>query len=205
MQESNHFEQAVLEAPSGHGDAAGRGAGLMLLHELFRHPRAVGTVCPSSTRLSNRMAAALDLAAPGVIVELGGGTGTITESLLRHGVGAERLIVVENSSRLASYLARRFPGVSVVHGDAADVPAVLQQAKCVGVVVSGLPLRSLPKEAVGRITSGWAGTLNQGGRVIQFTYAPFRSSAWPDAGLQRTASETVWANFPPARVEVFCR
>lgn len=205
MQKFNRCEQVVFQAPSANDDAPGRGAGLMLLHELFRHPRDVGTVCPSSTLLSNRMAAPIDVAAAGFIVELGGGTGTITESLLRHGVRAERLIVIEKSPRLASYLASRFPGVSVVHGDAADVPAVLEQAKCVGVVVSGLPLRSLPKEAVGKIASGWAGALNHGGRVIQFTYAPFRCSAWLDAGLQRTASETVWANFPPARVEVFSR
>jgi phosphatidylethanolamine/phosphatidyl-N-methylethanolamine N-methyltransferase len=186
-------------------DDAGRGPGLMLLNELFRHPRDVGTVCASSTLLSNRMAASIDPDSEGFIVELGGGTGTITASLLRHGVRAERLIVVEKSPRLAAYLANRFPGVCVVHGDAADVPAALAQAKSVSVVVSGLPLRSLPKDAVGKIASGWAGVLGRGGRVIQFTYAPFRSSAWLQAGLQRTASETVWANLPPARVEVFAR
>lgn len=197
--------QATLAAPSASHEAPSRGAGWMLLHELLRHPRDVGTVWPSSALLSHRMAASIDVEEAGFIVELGGGTGTITESLLRHGVRADRLIVVEKSARLAAYLANRFPGVSVVHGDAAEVPAALAQTRSVSVVVSSLPLRSLPKDAVGKIAGGWAEALNHGGRVIQFTYAPFRSSAWRQAGLQRAASEIVWANFPPARVEVFGR
>lgn len=178
-------------------------AGLILFNELLRHPRNVGTVCPSSRYLSGRMAAAIDIDADGFIVELGAGTGTITESLLRRGVPVDKLIVIERSAKLAQYLSRRFPRICVVHGDAADVPAVLRKTKSVHAVISGLPLRSLPSQLVSDISSGWVSALHGNGRVVQFTYAPFRSSAWLAAGLERYSAETVWANFPPARVEIF--
>ena len=191
-----------------HGAApAGRRtrAGILLLNELIKCPRRVGSVCPSSRFLARQMAATIDVNANanGLIVELGGGTGIITESLLRHGVTAERLIVIEQSARMAQHLARRFPRICVVHGDAASVAAMLAQAGAVAAVISSLPLRSLPKDVVSEIAASWVRVLQRGARVAQFTYAPFRSSAWLRAGLQRTSSVTVWANLPPARVEVF--
>lgn len=179
------------------------GNGLLLFNELIRHPRSIGTVCPSSRYLAGRMAASINLNEPGFIVELGGGTGKITASLLRCGVSPDKLIVIEKSLRMAQYLKLRFPRVRVLHGDAIAIPVFLQHARSVSAVISGLPLRSLPRNTVTQIASGWARTLTINGRVVQFTYSPFRSSAWLQAGLKRTSSETVWANFPPARVEIF--
>ena len=186
-------------APAGRRERAG----ILLLNELIKCPRRVGSVCPSSRCLARQMAATIDVNATGLIVELGGGTGIITESLLRRGVTAERLIVIEQSARMAQHLARRFPRICVVHGDAASVANMLAQATAVAAVISSLPLRSLPKDVVSEIAASWVRVLQRGAQVAQFTYAPFRSSAWLRAGLQRISSVTVWANLPPARVEVF--
>jgi phosphatidylethanolamine/phosphatidyl-N-methylethanolamine N-methyltransferase len=177
----------------------------ILLRELFRTPLQVGAICPSSRRLANRMAASVDLDADGFVVELGAGTGVITESLLRRGILPDRLIVIEKSASLAHHLSRRFPGVRVLHSDAADIPSIISNNEKVKAVVSSLPLRSLPRNQVARISLAWAQALAAQGRVVQFTYAPFSASAWMQAGLERMAHGTEWANMPPALVEVFSK
>lgn len=177
----------------------------ILFKEILKAPRQIGAICPSSKRLADRMAASIDIGADGFVVELGAGTGVVTESLLRRGIPADRLIVIEKSARLATYLSQRFPNVRVLQTDAANIPDILPHNETVSAVVSSLPLRSLPKEQVSRISLAWAGSLAPDGRIVQFTYAPFKSSAWLQAGLQRMAHHTEWANLPPALVEVFSR
>jgi len=179
--------------------------GSLLFKEIIKTPLQIGAVCPSSKRLANRMAASIDLDMDGYVVELGAGTGVVTESLLQQGILPTRLIVIEKSASLARYLSRRFPDVNVFHSDAADVPAILSKTQTIKAIVSSLPLRSLPSEQVTRISQAWAALLAPEGRVIQFTYAPFKASAWLHAGLQRMTQETEWLNMPPALVEVFSR
>lgn len=176
---------------------------IMMFSEVIRSPREIGAICPSSALLANRIASLVNCEGDGFVVELGGGTGAITESLLRRGIAANKLIVIEKSALLARYLSERFPDICVLHADAADLPFILERAKSVKAVVSCLPLRSLPGTQVKKIASTWVRPLTGCGRVIQFTYAPFSASAWLAAGLKRTGSETVWANLPPARVEIF--
>lgn len=176
----------------------------MLLNEVIRAPREVGAVCPSSTRLGDTMASLVGSGDEGLVVELGAGTGVITESLLRSGIAPDRLVIIEKSLSFANYLSDRFPHISVFHADAGDWPSILGRA-AVKAVVSGLPLRSLPNQAVHKITDTWARSLASDGRVIQFTYSLFGASAWQNAGLKRIDHETVWSNLPPARVDVFSR
>lgn len=175
------------------------------LRELLHQPRSVGAVCPSSCELAWRMASWVDLAPAGWVIELGGGTGTVTAALLQRGVARERLIVIEQSLHFANHLRRRFPGVRILHADAADIAGTALDGKAVTAIVSGLPLRSLPAEAVSRVVQACTAVLSPHSRVVQFTYAPHARSAWRAAGLHRMANEVVWQNLPPARIEVFTR
>lgn len=177
--------------------------GLLFLKELRRDPKSMGAICSSSERLGQRMARHIDLPEDGWVVELGGGTGAITRSLLQHGVSASRLIVIEKSEALAAHLQHRFPEVRVMHGDAIDMENMLREHQPVKSIVSGLPLRCLSKSAVGRITSACTKILHPGGRLIQFTYASGDYSPWLKVGLKKLKSETVWVNLPPAHIEVF--
>ena len=180
----------------------------LFLRELMAQPLAVGAICASSPHLAARMAAQVDLAAGGWVVELGGGTGVITAALLAHGVPPERLAVVEQSDRLAAHLRQRFPAIHVLHGDAAELPALLAQldgpAAPVRVqhIVSGLPLLSIPTPVRQRILHAGAQVLAPGGRLLQFTYALHGPSPWQQAGLVCQRRERVLANLPPARVDV---
>jgi phosphatidylethanolamine/phosphatidyl-N-methylethanolamine N-methyltransferase len=177
----------------------------VLLKEILKAPRQIGAVCPSSTRLANRIAQQIDASSEGFVVELGGGTGVVTESLLKRGIAANRLIVVEKSAELATHLSKRFPDVRVMHADAADVASILSHVSFVKTVVSCLPLRSLPVDQVRKISHAWAQSLDENGDVIQFTYAPFTANAWMCAGLRRRSRSIEWGNLPPAAVEVFSK
>jgi phospholipid N-methyltransferase len=178
------------------------------LRELAANPRAVGAACPSSPALARRMAGLVRPDRDDLVVELGGGTGVVTEALLRRGVAAERLMVLELAPNLARLLRERFPAAHVVCGDAADLGQHLRRWSGAGParvshVVSSLPLRSLPPEAVARILAEVGGLLAGGrGRFLQFTYA-LASVRHAPPGLRRTASAVVWWNLPPARVDVF--
>ena len=183
--------------------------------ELAAHPGQVGAICASSPRLAARMAAWVDLSAPGLVVELGGGTGVITAALLARGVPRERLVVVERSPVLAAHLARRFLGVHVIEGDAARISEWQREGRLpldadrqpqpIRAIVSGLPLLSIPHPARARIVQAGAATLAEGGRLIQFTYTLRGRSPWLAAGLALCDSERVLANLPPARIDVLTR
>ena len=173
--------------------------------ELVRSPTSIGAICASSKRLGARIAENIDFQKGGWVVELGGGTGAITRALLLHGIPASKLIVLEKSHHFAAHLRNCFPSIRVMQGDAADIDLILEGEGPVSTVVSGLPLRSLQKCKVSDITAACVRILPYSGRLVQFTYAPYGISPWAKAGLEKRASQIVWRNFPPARIEVFSR
>ena len=78
----------------------------------------------------------------GHIVELGPGTGPVTQALLARGIAPERLVLVEYESRFCHLLSERFPGVTIVQGDAYGLKATLdgKVPGKIATVVSSLPL-----------------------------------------------------------------
>ncbi len=176
----------------------------LFIKALRSGPQTVGAACPSSRHLADYMAAQAVTSDDGYIVELGGGTGVVTAALLAHGLDPRRLIVVEKSSLLSAHLRARFPQITVLEGDAAQLAALLgHRAKRVSAVVSSLPLKSLPKTTVHRIGSELEMILPKGATFIQFTYS-LRCQAvdWAQ-DLTCLHSRTIWRNVPPARVNVF--
>ena len=167
-------------------------------------PQAVGAACPSSRHLADYMATQAVSSRSGYVVELGAGTGVVTAALLAHGLDPDRLIVVEQSSVLAEHLRMRFPQVTVLEGDAAQLVALLGwRANRVSTVVSSLPLKSLPKLTVDRIGSELDAILPKGATFIQFTYSlRCRAIDWAQ-DITCLHSRTIWRNVPPARVNVF--
>ena len=192
--------------------AVARSPQSLFLRELVAQPASVGAICASSPRLAARMAALVGAHRPGLVVELGGGTGVITAALLAHGVPPHRLVVVEQSAALAEHLRRRFPDVCVLQGDAAELSDWHAAGRLpagqdglpqpIHTIVSGLPLLSIPAPVRQRILHAGAQALAPQGRLVQFTYALRGESPWQSSGLVRQHSERVLANLPPARIDV---
>ncbi len=171
----------------------------------LRNPRGVGSVIPSGEQLSAAMAAPAVACRNRPVLELGGGTGTVTEALLAQGLAPEELIVVERDPGLHQYLSERFPKVRVLKTDAARVSAALhaQGVHQVGAVVSSLPLLSMPLITRRRIVADAFRCMGRDGLLLQFTYGP-RSPVPPRMmaamGIRGRPVSRVWRNVPPATV-----
>jgi phospholipid N-methyltransferase len=177
---------------------------LLFLREAVMHPRSIGAVLPSSPALGDCMANFVTTEDNAWTVELGAGTGVVTNALLARGISPRRLLVVERSVALANLLRDRFPGVRVFCEDAVNLRDLVRQVVTDSIpvqVVSSLPLRSLPAEQVRSIVQGITDVLGPNGSWVQFTYALAQRDAPP--GFVRRKSRVVWQNVPPARVNVF--
>ena len=168
------------------------------------NPLRVGSICPSSPVLARAMAAHVPLNAQGLVVELGAGTGVVTQALLERGIARERLVVVECCPTLASHLRRRFPGVRICEGDAARLEDLLAGSMLeVSAVVSSLPLRSLSRDKVDAIMQQVEQVLAPNGLFLQYSYNHgANTDAFPH-NFHSVASSIVWRNLPPARLDVF--
>ena len=185
------------------------GDNLLFLSRLASAPRQVGAVAPSSQRLGRAMAAELP-ADYEICVELGGGTGSLTRALLAAGLPPQNLIVVERDPRLAAHLNKRFRGVRVICGEAQNLTALLRAAGIgpVDAIVSGLPLRSLPRQVGNAIAAESFAALRPGGVFIQFTYwvlPPVPRAAAAKLSIEGVARGHVWRNLPPATVWRYSR
>src|SRR5215204_4028345 len=78
----------------------------------------MGAVTPSSKLLARTMASYLDPGRSGPVIELGPGTGPVTEAIIRRGFAPDRLILVEFNRDFCRLLRRRFPRAKVIEGDA---------------------------------------------------------------------------------------
>lgn len=180
---------------------------MLFLASWLKAPHRMGAVMPSGRALARAMAREVDIGGGGCVIELGGGTGSITRALLERGLPPERLVVVERDSKLAALLRKRFPGVKVVRGDATNLVALLRPLGIDGAdaVVSSLPLLSMPKPVRRRIVEEAFAFLGEDGPLVQFTYGMASPLAAPELGLAAEVADRVWVNFPPAAVWRFRR
>ena len=170
-------------------------------------PLTLGAVTPSSRALARAMAGYVDPAVPGAVIELGPGTGPITEALVAQGIDPLRLVLVEFDATFCRLLRARYPGATVVQGDAYGLKRLLAGLlqEPAAAVVSGLPLFTKPMQTRLRLLFEAFGLMMPGAPFVQFTY---HAVAPIPARLDRVraqASERVWMNIPPARVWVYRR
>lgn len=178
---------------------------LLFFRELFSNPLVMGAAWPSSNRLARAMARQVPVESSGMILELGPGTGVVTQALLEHGIEMEKLVAIEQSGAFVKHLSRRFAKLKVIEGDAKNLSSLLTGHSNINVIVSSLPLRSLPEDTVKNILQAIDNVLPEGGLFIQFTYYYGKAVLPLPKTFQRVYSEYVLLNFPPARVDVFCQ
>lgn len=174
----------------------------------MENPLGTGAVSPSGRFLARTMARYVDPAAQGPVIELGPGTGPVTEALIQRGVAPERLVLVEYDPDFCQLLARRYPGVRIVKGDAyrlADTLRGVLDAPA-SAVVSSLPLRTRPERDRLRLLDDAFNLLRHDGAFVQFTYGiaspmPRRMGSGPE--FEAEVSQPVWLNLPPARVWIY--
>ena len=171
----------------------------------FENPLSTGAVMPSSKALARSMASYVDPQSTGPVIELGPGTGPVTEALVQRGVDPKRLILVEFDPDFCRLLRTRYPAATVVQGDAYRLKRLLSDTvrDPAAAMVSGLPLVTKPLRTRLRLISDALGLLAPGAPFIQFTYAMVPPIPKGLSGITAKASDLIWLNLPPARVWVY--
>ncbi|HEY5305974.1 MAG TPA: methyltransferase [Pseudolabrys sp.] len=178
---------------------------MQFIRSWFEKPLSTGAVMPSSKALARTMARYVDTTASGPIIELGPGTGPVTEALVQHGVDPSRLVLVEFNPSFCRLLRSRYPAATVVQGDAYRLRRLLETfvREPAAAVVSGLPLITKPLRTRLRLIADAMGLLAPGAPFIQFTYAMVPPIPKALSGIKAEASQLIWRNLPPARVWVY--
>jgi phosphatidylethanolamine/phosphatidyl-N-methylethanolamine N-methyltransferase len=168
-------------------------------------PITMGAVTPSGRVLARAMARYVDVETPGPVIELGAGTGPVTQALVDRGVDASRLVLVEFNPSFCRLLRTRYPEATVIQGDAYRIEHLLGGLlrEKAAALVSGLPLVTKPFKLRHRLMSEAFGLMVPGAPFIQFTYAMVPPIPNKPADVTAKASELIWQNFPPARVWVY--
>jgi phosphatidylethanolamine/phosphatidyl-N-methylethanolamine N-methyltransferase len=174
------------------------------LRGLIARPKNVGAIAPSSPVLARAIAAQIDPAIPGPVLELGPGTGVITQALIARGIEPARITAIEYDADFAKMVAERFPGVNVVRGDAFDLERTLGSEQPFAGIVSGLPLLNHPPERRRMLIEGAMARLAPGASYVQFSYGWEPPISAP-AGATVHRAALIWRNLPPARVWVYRR
>jgi len=173
----------------------------------IERPLTVGAVTPSGKILARTMARYVDPHSDGPVVELGPGTGPVTEALVQAGVAPSRLVLVEFNPTFCRLLRARYPEATLVQGDAYSLRRLLETLllQPAAAVVSGLPLVTKPIKMRLRLIRDAFDLMLPGAPFVQFTYSVAAPLPRRLSGFSVEASERIWMNLPPARVWVYRR
>jgi phospholipid N-methyltransferase len=165
----------------------------------LKAPDLVGAILPSSTHLANALCRHTIGARH--ILELGAGTGAITQQL-RWTFPNVPTIIVERDPELALALERRFARCKVVAECLHERADLLEGLPADSVVVSSLPFRSLPHDVAQKTIALLQAFLQEAParKLVQYTYGlrpPFEVTS---DKLAWSRKELVVRNLPPAWV-----
>ena len=179
----------------------------LFLREWLANPQRTGSVAPSSPQLGAAMARWLPRDSESYVLELGPGTGAVTDALLKHGLREDRLIAIEHNPTLAKRLQKKYPQAHIIAGDAWEMDTLLarlpQPIPAVGAVMSSLPLLNFPEAQAAVLAKKIRAVLEPRGRLVQYSYHIIKDRSRGADDFRLIASKIVWWNLPPARVHVF--
>ncbi len=174
----------------------------------LENPRLAGAITPSGRFLARAMAHCVDPAGEGPIIELGPGTGPVTQALIARGIAPERLVLVEYEPSFCHLLAKKFPRAKIVRGDAYRLRETLAshiEGKP-AAIVSSLPLLTKPEVARLSLLRQAFDLMGRDGRFIQFTYgvkSPVPAHVGGSLHFKIQSLAPIWLNLPPARIFVY--
>lgn len=173
----------------------------LFVRRWLANPLRMGSVVPSSPALCREVVRCGWPEPGGVVLDLGAGTGVISQAFLEAGLHPERLVSVEIDRKLVEHLRTTLSGVEVLECDARDLrnhlPARFHGR--VTSVVCGIPLVLLPL-ARQRAFIESIFSIAPGRGFLHFSYCV--TSPLPARRHGLTAKREAWTplNLPPASV-----
>jgi phosphatidylethanolamine/phosphatidyl-N-methylethanolamine N-methyltransferase len=191
----------MSDLTAGEGGAGRVSNAALFFRRWLANPLQMGSIIPSSPSLCRRIAALVSLRDDQVVVELGAGTGVVSRALMAAGVPPERLIVMEIVPQMAEHLRDVLPGVTVLTGDAFDLPRSLPARwhGKVGTAICGIPLVLLPIEKQRQFVQA-VEAVAPGQGFLLYTYCITSPLPYRNLGLKATRMAWTPLNLPPASV-----
>ena len=170
-------------------------------------PLKMGSVTATSRPLADLMVRYSRPDPAGYTLEIGPGTGAVTEALIRAGIPPERIVSVEYDRGFCRHLRKRFPKVNILHGDALDLDNALGEFRSLtfSAGLSGIPLLNLPKAKRAPYLESVLDRLAPGGIVTQLSYSFAPPQEAIPGRLAVEKSKWVTFNFPPGRAWIYRR
>ena len=184
------------------GRAARPTDGFLFFRKFLAKGRVISSAVPSSASMVAGLLRYVDFTRPGTIVELGAGTGPVTEQILERVQPFHRFVAVENDGDFCGILRRRFPTTTLLEMDASKVGEPLANLGIhkVDYVISGLPTPNLPARAAVRLWRWLVESLAPHGLFVQITIAPLVYRAFYERLFATVEYNMIWRNFPPGGV-----
>lgn len=178
----------------------------LFLKKFLQKGRGISAATPSSRFLSEAVCAAVDFSKPGTIVEVGAGTGAITEVILDRLKSHHRFVMLEFDPDFCDILRQRYPSVDLIEGDVGEIEAPLASMGITKVdyVLSGLPTPNLPPRSLARMMRWLRRSLAPDGVFSQITVIPLYYRSFYKQLFANVQYEMVWLNAPPGGV-YYCK
>ena len=178
---------------------------LMFMGKFLRHGRKIASVWPSSVAMSRATVGKVDWDKAKVIVELGAGTGAITEQIVRRLQAHTALLSIERDGDFVAVLRRRFSdhkNVEIVQADVRDLDQLFETRGIteVDAFVSGLPTPSLPAGVREPMLASVNRYLVEDGVFSNITEVPFWYWKFYRRFFKDVSFELVVRNMPPGGV-----
>lgn len=179
---------------------------VVFFRKFLEKGRTVSSFVPSSRTMAGRMLELVDFERPGTIIELGAGTGPVTEQILQRLRPHHRFVAVENDPDFVEILRRRFPEHFILQADATRLaePLANMGVHRARYVVSCLPTPALPRRGLVRMVRWLEKTLEPDGLFLQLTIVPLFYRKFYERIFAQVGYSMVWRNMPPGGVYV-CR
>eukprot|EP00830_Metopus_es_P009641 TRINITY_DN192_c0_g1_i1.p1 TRINITY_DN192_c0_g1~~TRINITY_DN192_c0_g1_i1.p1 ORF type:complete len:242 (-),score=45.53 TRINITY_DN192_c0_g1_i1:62-694(-) len=178
----------------------------LFLKSWYDSPSRMGALFPSFSRTGKMLASVIKDPENVRVVELGAGTGQVTEQIIKAGVRLDKFATIEFDPNFCEEIAKKNPGMKIFNIDAADIATKLPK-EFVGhtdYIISTLPLITLGVEKAKEVAKAVFKTLKPGGVYVQITYTPFKPKYMKKLGLRATKLCISWLNLPPTHIWRLC-
>jgi phospholipid N-methyltransferase len=202
---SSHPSSKTASHGTSHPRPARMKENFLFLGKFFKHGVNIASVWPSSAAMSKATIREIDWEHVKVVVELGAGTGPITEQIVRRLRPHTTLIVIERDRDFADILRRRFrdhPNMEIVEADVRHLDGVLKARGItkVDAFVSGLPTPAMPRNVRNRMLASVRRYLAEGGVFSNITEIPFWYWNYYRKIFKDVSFDLVVRNMPPGGV-----
>ena len=182
----------------------------LFLKRFLANPGVVGAFLPSSPALCREITSYINIESAEAVVELGPGTGVITDEILARINPQAKFVAIELDEKLYDTLRKNRPSLNIVNDSAENLPEIMENAdiKNLNAIVSGLPWAAFPEKLQLGILNAVVDSLSAGGYFTTFAYlqglllpAGQRFKKLLTKSFKEVKiSRVVWKNIPPAIV-----